>query len=106
MVGITYYREYHRVTVKGHASSGELGKDLVCAAVSALTHTLAANVRQLALQGAIRDHDIQISSGCAEISCNPVARYTSTVELVLDSVCIGFKVLAARYPEYLDYQVR
>lgn len=106
MVEITYYRDCHRVTVKGHASSGELGKDLVCAAVSALTHTLAANVRQLALQGAVRDHDIKISSGCAEISCNPVARYTSTVELVLDSVCIGYKVLAARYPEYLDYQVR
>ena len=44
MILVTYYRSYNRLTVEGHAHSGEPGKDLVCASASILAYTLAANV--------------------------------------------------------------
>ena len=47
MVVIDYNRQFPRVTVKGHAGTAPAGQDLVCAAVSTLTYTLAENVAQL-----------------------------------------------------------
>ena len=44
MIEVIYYREKNRVSISGHAFSGEAGHDLVCAGVSALAYTLAANV--------------------------------------------------------------
>ena len=44
MTEITYNHQEKKVTIKGHAQSGEYGNDLVCAAVSALTYTLAENI--------------------------------------------------------------
>ena len=36
MTTIVYHRDLCRVTVDGHAQSGEAGRDLVCASVSIL----------------------------------------------------------------------
>ena len=106
MINATYYRKYHRLTVEGHAHSGEPGHDLVCAAASALAYTLAANVANMTDNGQVRAPVIDMQTGKAEISCNPMSRYKATVAMVFDSVCVGFDMLAANYPEYIKYQIR
>lgn len=108
MVEVVYHRDYHRVTVDGHAGSGEAGHDLVCASASILAYTLAGNVMNLSTGGhkVIREPKIQMEEGHAVISCSPVNRYKSTVTLMFDSVCVGFDILAQKYPEFLKYEVR
>ena len=108
MIEVVYHRDYHRVTVKGHARSGEPGHDLVCASASILAYTLAGNVMNLSTGGAktVRDPKIQMEEGHAVISCSPVNRYKSTVTLMFDSVCVGFDILAQKYPEFIKYEVR
>lgn len=106
MIDVIYYREHNRVTVNGHAKSDEYGKDLVCAAVSALTLTTAANVENLAAKNYVTAHTVKLDPGDAEISCIPRTRYRDSVKQIFMSVCAGFEVLANQYPDYIQYTVR
>lgn len=105
MIEVVYHKQYHRVTVEGHAYSAEPGHDLVCAAASALAYTLAANVANLADCGHVRIDSMELNSGKAEISCKPVTRHKSTVGLVYQAVCVGFEILAKDYPQYIRYKI-
>ena len=106
MIQVTYHRRYHRLTVEGHAQSGEPGHDLVCAAASALAYTMAANVANMADNGQVREPIMKLNPGEAEVGCNPATRYKATVGLVFDSVCLGFELLAMNYPDYISYEIR
>ena len=106
MIEVTYYRQYNRVTVKGHAGSGPEGHDLVCAAVSALALTLAGNVAYMESQEAVYSSIIKLDEGDAEIQCTPYRRYKASVEQVLRSICVGFELLATKYPGNISYVCR
>lgn len=104
MIEVIYHRDIYRVTVKGHAHSAEKGKDLICAAVSTLVCTLAANVSNISEH--LREPiTIRLDDGDAEIHCTPVRAMRNTVKLVFDSVCVGFDLLARKYPEFISYVV-
>lgn len=105
MIQVTYHRNYHRVTIEGHAHSGEPGHDLVCAAASALAYTLAANVANMADNGHVRLESMELSPGKAEISCKPRSGVKSTANLVYQAVCVGFEILAHDYPQYIHYEI-
>ena len=105
MIRITYHREYGRVTIEGHAYSGDPGHDLVCAGVSTLAYTLAANVGNLEGCDMVYRPTVVLENGKAEITANPKPRHKSTVALIFQSVCVGFEVLAANYPEYVRYEI-
>ena len=106
MISVIYYRGHNRLTVEGHAHSDEYGKDLICAAASALAITLATNVNIMANQGYVANPVTNLGDGSAEISCNPRTRYRDSVKQVFMSVCVGFEVLSKQYPEYISYCVR
>jgi uncharacterized protein YsxB (DUF464 family) len=105
MITVTYHRKWHRLSVEGHAQTGEQGKDLVCAAVTILVRTLAANVLELSAteQRHVREPHIKLEDGCAEVSCKPVHRFSSMVELIYDSVIRGLLLLSEQYPEAVTY---
>ena len=79
------------VRLEGHAGSDVYGKDLVCAAVSALMLTLAANVEGKEAA------EIVLQPGNSRISCIPDAAG------IFDCICTGFEMLARRFPEYVSY---
>ena len=106
MIKVVYHRKYHRVTVKGHAYSGESGHDLICSACSILTYTLAANVSNMDDSGQVRNMTAILNLGDAEISCNPHSRLDSVVTVIFDSICAGFELLANDYPENIKYEIR
>lgn len=106
MIEVIYYRKYHRVTVTGHAHSGESGHDLVCASASALVYTLAGNIGTLYTQESVRSPIIKLQEGDAELSCVPITRMKSVATLIFDTVCTGFELLQTYYPENLTYEVR
>ena len=106
MIEVTYYREHNRLTVTGHAHSDEYGKDLVCAAVSALALTLEANVRHMAEKDYVTAYTARLDPGDAQISCKAKARYRESVRQTFMSVCVGFEILASKWPDYISYCVR
>ena len=106
MIQAVYYRRYNRLTVIGHAGADEPGHDLVCASVSTLAYTLAANVANMADNGQVREPILKLEEGESEISCKPRHNLKNSVTLVFDSICVGFEKLAYDYPEYISYKIR
>ena len=105
MIQVTYHRQYSRVSVKGHAGSGPEGHDLVCAGVSALTATLACNVAHMADQGAVREAITELKEGDALVQCTPRGRYRESVAQIYRAICVGFELLATKYPENISYEI-
>ncbi len=106
MIEVCYHRKYNRVTISGHAGSGPEGHDLVCAAVSALALTLAGNVAYMEAQGAVRNVTTHLGEGKAEICCSPVRKYKDSAEQIFRAICVGFELLAAKFPDNIKYEVR
>ena len=106
MVKIVYHRDLNRVTVEGHAKSGEAGHDLVCASASILVYTLASFVENMKRAGQVYNPTAEIKEGDAVIYCSPPTKYRSSVTLVFDSICAGFELLARDYPDNVSYEIR
>ena len=106
MIRVVYHRLYNRVTIEGHAGSGPEGHDLVCASASALALTLAGNVSYMKTQDAVYDEILKLNEGSAEIQCTPYRRYKDSVAQIFRSICVGFELLATKYPENISYEVR
>ena len=106
MIRVTYYRQYNRVTVEGHAGSGPEGHDLVCAAVSAIALTLAGNVKYMEAREAVHGVIVKLEEGNAEIQCAPCRRYKDSVAQIFRAICVGFELLSTKYPENISYDVR
>lgn len=106
MIHVTYHRQYNRLHVEGHAGSGPEGHDLVCAAVSALALTLAGNVSYMQEQEAVRNVILNLKEGDTEIQCTANRRYKDSVEQIYRAICVGFELLATRYPKNISYEVR
>lgn len=106
MIHITYHRIYHRLTVRGHAGYAPAGQDLVCAAVSALTYTLAAAAEKLHNNGQAITATVQLDPGNATVCCRPHHRFRAETTVIFDAICEGYGILAADYPDCVAYQVR
>ena len=106
MITIKYDRKHYLLEVDGHAQSGEAGHDLVCSAVSILVYTAAANAERMSDEKS-RFHKpkIEIEQGKATIKCRPTTGFKAVAKLAMDSVCIGFDILAQKYPAYVQYTV-
>lgn len=105
MIVVTYYPARSSLTVKGHAGSNVYGKDLICAAVSSLVLTLAANAGQLEEHGFVSEAVVILESGNARIRCKPKPPYRARVEQAFDTVCLGFRMLARKFPNHVAYKV-
>lgn len=106
MIQVVYHRNFHRLSITGHAGAAEPGYDLVCASASMLAYTLAANVANMADNGQVREPVMKMNEGDTEIRCNPRHNLKASVTLVFDSVCVGFELLAHDYPQYISYEIR
>lgn len=106
MIEVRYYPEQNRVTVQGHAGSAEKGKDLICAACSALAITLAENVRQMEESGLAREMTVDLEDGHADIRCIPSKQGIEAVRRTFESVCVGFDILAKKFPAYIFFGVQ
>lgn len=79
------------VTIEGHACSGGYGRDLVCAAVSALALTLGEAAKQ-------QDGQVVLKPGYSRIQCGGEA------EAAFDCICLGFSLLAGKFPDFVNYR--
>lgn len=104
MVEIVYNHNDMKVTIKGHAESGEYGHDLVCAAVSALALTLAENVHAHSQNFEGVKALIKLDEGDTQIVCTECSKVLRAyVDIVFTTICTGFEKLAETYPENVKY---
>lgn len=104
MIKVIYDRDKTRVTIEGHAGSGEKGHDLVCASVSILAYTLASFVQNMKEAKQVYNPKTDLREGDALICCEPPSKYKNSVTLVFDSICGGFELLARNYPDNVSYE--
>ena len=85
-------RSKESIRICGHAGDAEHGKDIVCAAVTALAQTLIMSVEELT------DDEIQyeISSGRVEIHYRDLSE---AGKLLVDSFFIGIERIAEAFPQ-------
>lgn len=106
MIEIVYDRAGLGITVRGHAHYADAGYDPICAAASMLCYTAAANVQQLCKRDpqSYGAAEIRLDSGDAEIVCHAVGGRAELCA-VLDTVCVGFGLLAKSFPQNVAYCV-
>ena len=92
MIEVTIRPE--RIKISGHAGYAEPGKDIICAAVTALTQTLIQSIEDLA------DDEIEssISPGRVGIKYGNLSEKSKTL---VDSFFIGICLIADEFPEYV-----
>lgn len=105
MIKVIYHRDLNRVSVTGHAHSGEVGHDLVCASASILVYTLASFVNNMRLAKQVYNPTAELKEGDAVISCEPPKKYKNSITLVFDSICGGFDILAKNYPDNISFEM-
>lgn len=83
------------ITVDGHAGYAESGKDIVCAAVSAITQTLVVSLDNFTSDRITHvEYDGHIRIDYKDLS--------ERGKLLVDSFFIGICGVANAYPEYLE----
>ncbi len=83
-----------RFAITGHANYAAFGKDIVCAAISALTNTLEETLNVL---------NISVEE-IKYIDSSPQYMFTKPNEitdLLMKSYCIGVNMISEEYPEYV-----
>ena len=105
MIRVVYRRKKNSLRIEGHAFSGDAGQDLVCAGVSALAYTLAANVEQMRLKGQAQEIGVKMDKGNARIWCQAVTGCEDMVRRVFEAVCVGFEIMAENFSKNIAYEV-
>lgn len=82
------------ITVTGHAGYAPQGQDIVCAAVSALSYTLAASIETLTADAM----QCRMSPGMVDIRHGNLSE---AAQLLVDSFFCGVEAIARTYPEYV-----
>ena len=82
------------ITGSGHATYAEVGKDIVCAGVTALTQTLIRSLEDLA-KDKIK---YEISPGRVDIH---YGNLSEAGKLLVDSFFIGVCLIADEFPDYI-----
>ena len=105
MIKVIYHRDLNRVSVTGHARSGEEGHDLVCASASILVYTLASFVSNMKIAKQVYNPTAELREGDALIYCDAPRKYKHSITLVFDSICGGFDILAKNYPDNISFEM-
>ena len=82
------------ITVSGHANYAQMGYDIVCAGVTALTQTLIKSIEDLTEDVV----EYEISPGMADMRYKDLSEKSRTL---VDSFFIGICMIIEEFPEYV-----
>lgn len=104
MIYITFNPKKYELKIKGHANQNVKGHDIVCAAVSVLTYTLADSVDQS--RDMCHKVDIILDEGEGKITCKPKAEYEGTIARTYWTILNGMNSMAETYPKFVKFSVQ
>lgn len=101
MITVRYDLNEYLLDIGGHAEYAPHGQDIVCAAVSALSQTLAAWLLDYApcMEGA---PEIEAGEGRLHIQCSPRSVWRCEVLLLYQFVIKGLRQIAGEYPQHVQ----
>lgn len=102
MIEVTY-EQGHGIRMKGHANAAPKGEDMVCACASHNLYMFDYMVESFVSSGIAKDEKIEITEGKAEIFCEALPGYRHVVAVAMDAVADGFRILEARFPEFVKF---
>lgn len=82
--------------VEGHAGCGEYGKDIVCAAISAIAQTTLFGLQDSLGQGGVA---YRSESGDMHVSISPEKASEEGPRALLKAFELGLRAIADRYPQ-------
>ena len=100
-------RDLVSLHVKGHAGASAPGNDIVCAAASILSYTLAQNIKTAQQRGLLKYRPtLKLKEGDSIITCR-AKNADAYRELLHDYLFVqtGFQVLAYNYPSYVAVEM-
>ena len=89
------------LTVKGHAGSAPYGKDMVCAATSAITFG-ALN----ALEDIDEDFEYEVEQETGYVKLTPKKGISEHDSVVLETMILQLKTIEASYSEFIQIKER
>lgn len=94
------------VKVEGHAGSAPRGEDIVCAAASILTYTIAQSLNYMHSEGKLQKKpNIKISdTGDAVITAKPKEEHYAEALHCYFIAQVGFHLLEHNFPEYVTLE--
>ena len=88
-----------RITVEGHAGYKKRGKDIVCAAASALAYAAAGALEEIAgISGCHLESDGYFAISLPEGLEGEARRDADTI---MRTACVGYRLIAEEYPKHL-----
>ena len=94
MIQIQYNRENMVLLILGHAGYAERGRDIVCAAVTALAGTLERCIQERGERSCTWDSGETVFH----------AEGTENLRPCFETVVTGLKMLAEEFPEYIEFK--
>lgn len=82
------------ITIKGHAFSNVIGKDLVCAGVSSIAVGALNTIEELASHSC----ELKMDNGFVEIR---VIQNSETLQIILKTLLIQLKTIEFNYQKYI-----
>ena len=69
------------------------------------TEGVTINVGNMEEQGIVKDAKVKLHKGHGTIRCNAVEGCEEMVRRVYEAVCVGYEILANRFPKNISYTV-
>lgn len=105
MVRIIYSRDDYSVTVHGHAEYAEPGKDIVCAAVSALSEAMLQRTAGRKIWQPAWGVNRERGRNVVHVRLTPRGKLAAVkAREMLDTVCAGYRSIAKQYPDCVNYR--
>lgn len=87
----------NEISIKGHAHYAEIGRDIVCAGVSALVQTLIQSIEELTADKILYD----MKPGTVHIQFEDLSE---GARLLVKSFFVGVEMIASEYPDNVTVQ--
>ena len=106
MINVTYRPDKRELKIKGHAGAGDKGHDIICAAASMVFYNLCQMLLEYDQDKAFaRPTEMQDAPGNAWVRATPATGFETWIDHDMCYALTGFKLLAARHPEYVNLKV-
>lgn len=99
-IEVSYEDRFLKVSVVGHAEYAEYGKDIVCSAISILSHSLYIYLTDAQDEGLLEKLSIKLAEGEMKFSAFILDR---KIEEGLKPIIIGFRTLSKNYKKNVHF---
>ncbi|HZK22207.1 MAG TPA: ribosomal-processing cysteine protease Prp [Oscillospiraceae bacterium] len=100
-VSVQEYYDSYIISVAGHAGFDEVGKDIVCAAISALTYTMINALKWAEDENCLYIRAESVDDGSVYLEVLPYDFSREKIDTIIETCIIGYSLIEEDYPDYI-----